>query len=132
VRATAEALQRAGSDQLCGVGAQGGQDGTDSEDRDADHEHRATPEAVAQRGGDQDHRGERERVRVDEPLEFFHGGTEALMQHRQGVGHHEVVQSRHEHRQRGREHDEPERPAACRGKGGESHDGLLSMLVVIE
>ena len=52
----AEALQRAGRDQLAGVGAERREHRADAEDRDADREHRAAAEAVAERGGDEDRR----------------------------------------------------------------------------
>src|SRR6186997_3473220 len=77
------------------------------EDRQADAEHAPPPEAVAERGaGDQQH-GEGQRVGVHGPLEPGKARVEVLADHRQRRGDDEVVERRHEQRDRG-DHERPE------------------------
>ena len=63
----AEALQAAADDQPVGVGREGDGDGGDGEERHADHEYFASPEAVAQRAGEQQQAAEDDEVGVGDP-----------------------------------------------------------------
>jgi hypothetical protein len=109
----ADALHGARQDQLARVGAERRRDGGQGEDGDAGDEDGAPPEPVADRDGHQDEAGEHQRVGVDEPLQLFDGGAEVGVDHRQRVGHDQVVEGRHEHRDAGGEHREDERDATC-------------------
>ena len=122
-RRGAEALQCARGDELAGVGGEGGERRAQREHDDADEEERAPAEAVAEGDGHEDRARERERVRVHEPLQLFDGCPELLVQHGQGVRHHEVVERGHEHRQGGREEHEPQRARTTAGGARRSRRG---------
>ena len=78
------------------VGARAAAGGGDREDGEADEEHAAAAEAVAERGAGEQQDRVGERVRVDRPLERLDRRAEVGADGRQGVGDDEVVEHDHE------------------------------------
>ena len=95
----ADALERAGGDQRAGRGREGGGGRGGGEDPQADHEDAAAAEAVAERRAGEEEDGERERVRVDRPLQRLDRSTEVLADARERVRDDEVVEGDHEDRE---------------------------------
>ena len=95
------ALDGAGGDQRAGARRERGGGGRGGEDAEADDEHAAAAVAVAERGAGEQEDGERERVRVDGPLERLERRAEILADAGQRVGDDEVVEADHEDRQGG-------------------------------
>ena len=73
-------------------------------------EHAPPPEPVTERGAGEQEDGERQRVRVDRPLETLDRRVEVGADHRQRRRHDEVVEHDHDERQR-RDDERPE--ASC-------------------
>ena len=92
----ADALEGAGGDQRAGRGRECSSGGGGGEDGEADEEHPAAAEAVAERGAGEQQDGVRERVRVDRPLERLDRRAEILADRRQRVGDDQVVEDDHE------------------------------------
>ena len=78
---------------------------------EADDEHAPPAEPVTERGARQQEHGERQRVRVDRPLEPFDRRIEVGANHRQRRRDDEVVERDHDERDR-RDHECPERPVS--------------------
>ena len=81
-------------------GDEGGGGGAGGEDREADDEHPATTESVAERGAGEQQDGEGQRVGVDHPLELGQAGAEVAPDDRQRGRHDEVVERDHEEARR--------------------------------
>ena len=74
------------------------------------------PVAVGERAGGQDQRRERDRVRVDDPLQPGQARAEPALDARQRDVHDRDVDQQHERRHA----DGEQRPAAARGGGGQA------------
>ncbi len=92
----AEALDGPGDDERVRCRAERGGGRAGREDGEADDEHPAPPEAVAERGAGQEQDGEREGVGVDDPLELLERRTKVEADDRQRGRHDEVVEADHE------------------------------------
>ena len=92
----ADALDRAGDDQDVARRRErrGGRPG--GEDEQADDEHAAAAEAVAERGAGEQQDRERQGVGVDHPLERRERRAEVDLDHGEGGRHDEVVEGHHE------------------------------------
>ena len=100
----ADALDGAGRDQRVGGRGQRGRRGGGGEQPEAEPEHAAAAEPVAERRPGQEQHRERQRVRVHEPLQVVDRGAQVAPDARQGGRHDEVVEHRHEQREAG--HDQ--------------------------
>ena len=105
----AEPLDRAGRDQLVRRPGERGQGRAAGEDRKADREEPPAAEAVAERGAGEEQDGEGEGVGVHHPLEPGQARVEVMTDHGQCGRHDEVVERRHEERDRG-DCEGPEHP----------------------
>ena len=103
----AEALEGAGGDESLDRWRQGSQRGREREESQADHEHPPAPEAITERSACQEEDRERERVRVDRPLELLDRRAEVGADHGQRRRDDEVVERDHDERDR-RDHERPE------------------------
>ena len=106
----ADPLDGARCDQRLHRGRERRCGGRSGEQAEAEDEHPAAAEAVAQRGAGQQEDGERERVRVHRPLELLDRRAEVGADHRQRRRDDEVVEHDHEQRDRG----DRERPGGLR------------------
>ena len=96
-----DALHGPRGDQPADAGGERGGRRAEGEQAKAGDEHPAPAVPVAERGaGEQQHR-ERQRVRVDRPLQAFQRGVQVVPDRRQRGGHHQVVERRHEQGRRG-------------------------------
>ena len=93
-----DALDRTGQDQDLARRRQGGCGRASREDDQADHEHPAPTEPVAERGARQEQDRERQRVRVDHPLEVGEAGAEVAPDDGQRGRDDQVVERDHEER----------------------------------
>src|SRR5919108_538889 len=118
------AVRRAGRDQRAGRGCERGGGRGRGEERERTDERPLASEAIADRGAGDERDGERERVRVDRPLELLKGRAEILADRRQGDRDDEVVEDHHEQRER----SDREGPAGARRLGRHWVDGLLEAL----
>jgi hypothetical protein len=80
----AEALRRAGGDQLALVGGEPGGERSDRHDQEPGHEDAPPPEQVRRAAAQQQEAAERDRVGVDDPGEVRLGEVEPLADARQG------------------------------------------------
>jgi hypothetical protein len=69
--------------------------GGGGEERDAGEEHTDPAEAVPGRSAEQDQRGERQQIGVEDPLELAHPGAEVAADDRQRDVDHGPVEERH-------------------------------------
>ena len=83
-------------DQDLAVRREGRRERAAGEHDEADDEHAATAEAVAERGAGEQQDRERQRVGVDHPLELLERGAQVRADHGQGGGDDEVVEGDHE------------------------------------
>jgi hypothetical protein len=102
-----DALERAGGDQQFDRRGERRRGGSECEHAEADGEHPAAAEAVAERGAGEQQYREGEDVAVDRPLERLDAATELALDHGQGGRDDEVVQRGHERGERA----ERERPS---------------------
>ena len=112
----ADALDGAREDEAVGRRRQRGQGRAADEDAHADQEHALATEPVAQRGAGDEQDRERQRVRVDDPLEVGQRCAEVGLDDRQGGRHDEVVEGDHEQGERG-DGERPERRWTGSGHG---------------
>ena len=92
---TADALHRACRDQLPHVAGQRAAERGQREQRHAQGEHAAPPEAVAQRAADQQQRREEEGIGLDHPLRLESGGAQVGLDRRQRDVDHRAVDKGH-------------------------------------
>ena len=107
----AGALHGTGGDQERLVPGERAGGGGEREDGDAEDEDAAAAEPVAETDREEHQGGERERVRVGDPLQPLDVRTEVGMDGGERGGDDEVVERGHEHGHAGREDGEPERGA---------------------
>ena len=112
----ADALQRAGGDQLARGLGEPAQQRRRGEPGDAHEEHPPPAVPVTERAAEQDQRGQRQRVAVDDPLQVRQRGVQVAADRRQRHLHRGGVQERHA---RG-EHGGHEHPPARRGAEGQA------------
>ena len=105
----AQALHGTGGDQRGRAGRQGTGGRGEGEQRQARDEDPAPPEAVGERGGGDDTRGERDAVGVHRPLQGRQPDVEVTLHPRQRRYYHQRVQHHHEVRG-GREPEYPATP----------------------
>jgi hypothetical protein len=103
----ADALERPRQAEEGRIGRQGAQQRGEREDRQAGAEHATAPEAVGQRAGCQDERAQRQRVRVDHPLQVREARPEIGTDRRQRHVDHGDVEKQHEGRHRDGEQGPP-------------------------
>ena len=108
-RGAADALERACDVERQDVPRDAAQERGDAEDDDADREDEPAPVAVGERAGREDERGERHRVRVDDPLQARQARVQLRLNARQRDIHDRDVDEQHERRRANGD----ERPAAC-------------------
>ena len=124
-RRAAQALHGPGRDQLGRAGRQRAGGGGQREQREPGDEDPAPAQPVAERGGGDDARGERDPVGVHRPLQGRQADLEAALHLRQRGDHYQRVQHHHEVGRRGQPEDPAEasaprgggRAAACPGPG---------------
>ena len=103
----AHALDQPSGDQEAGAGRHGAEQRGHGEEHHADDEYPASPVPVAERAPEQDHRGERQQVAVEDPLQRRRGGMEVTADVRQRDVDHRAVQERHA----GAEHGDRQNPS---------------------
>jgi hypothetical protein len=96
----AQALDAARRDQHPGPVGERRQHRAQGEDGHPDHEHALAAEPVAERSTREEQHGERQRVGVDDPLEALERRPQVRLDAGEGRDHDEVVQCRHEQRDR--------------------------------
>jgi len=92
----AHALERAGADEELDARRGRAQHGGTREPGDADEEHAAPTEPVTQRAAEKQEAGERQRVRVDHPLQARQTRVEVLADRRQRDVHDGRVEDDHQ------------------------------------
>ena len=124
--AAGRALHRARSHQDAERRGERTQSRGDGEQGDADREHPASPEAVAQHRPSQDRDGECESVGVHDPGEVIDACTEVVADVGEHSGHHEGVKADHE---RGERAGQQGCDAGRLGRGCGGHDDSLPVSV---
>jgi hypothetical protein len=117
-RRGSRALHEPGGDQLTQAGREPARDRRQDEHDHARGEGATCSDAVAQRAGRQQQRGEHQRVAVDDPLQPGHAAAQVGPDNRQGHVHHDGVQGHDEEPQHRRRQCEirmtvPDRRAAA-------------------
>ena len=103
----AHPLDQPSGDQEAGAGRHGAEERGHGEEHHADDEYPASPVPVPERAPEQDHRGERQQVAVEDPLQRRRGGMEVTADVRQRDVDHRAVQERHP----GAEHGDRQNPS---------------------
>ena len=112
-RRTADSLHGARNVERGDAPSEAAEERRSAEDEDADHEHQPASEAVGQSTGREDQGSERQRVRVDDPLESGQASAEATLDARQRHVHDRDVEQEHE-RRRANGDERPARPPISR------------------
>jgi hypothetical protein len=103
----ADALDGAGDVEEGRIGRKTRSQRGDREDRQPGGEHAPAAEPVGEHAGGQHECGERQRVRVDHPLEVGEACAEVVADRRQRGVHHRDVEQQHERRDADREQRPP-------------------------